>query len=145
MAEELKRAYFSQLIPAVVLLIILMVIKEYTGGFPESRPYPVFLAAGVFFISVLTALAGPVFYRTVFAYRVREVKNTPQDVLARFERNLIRIALITPYLCIAAYVFEFPNLYFGGSVLMSLYAIYYFYPSDTRLSFEKRIFRVRPD
>lgn len=145
MADALKKTYFSQLIPAIAFLIISMAIREYTQLLPASIAYPPFFAALIFFLSVLFALAGPVFYRSVFAHRVRDLKNTPHYELIRFERNLIRIALVTPYLSIVAYLFEFPNLYFGGSILMSLYAIYYFYPSGTRLNFEKRIFRVRMD
>lgn len=143
MGSMLKKSYFLYLSPAVIMLIALTVLKGTSHLMAETIPYPPILAAIIFVLSVIFALAAPIFYRTLFAYTVRDLKNTPSKKLLCFERNLLRIALITPYLGIAAYMLDFPNLYFGGCVLMSLYALYYFYPSQTRLAFEKRIFRVR--
>lgn len=143
MVGTLKKTYFFYLSPAVITFIVLTILKASSTLNPGDIAYPPILAAGIFVLSVLFALAAPIFYRTVFAHCVRDMKNTAAHELLRFERNLIRIALITPYLGLVAYMFDFPNLYFGGCVLMSLYALYYFYPSQSRLAFEKRIFRVK--
>lgn len=142
MAETLKKTYFFYLGPVVITFIVLTILKASSSLNPGDITYPPILAAVIFVLSVLCALAAPIFYRTFFAHCVRNMKNTASHELLRFERNLLRIALITPYLGLVAYMLDFPNLYFGGCVLMSLYALYYFYPSQTRLAFEKRIFRV---
>ncbi len=142
MTGTLRKTYFLLLIPAIILFILISACK-LSPFTPEGLLYPPLFAAVIFMLSVLFALAAPVFYRSVFAYRLRIRTSTTPSELIRFERNLIRIALITPYLGLVAYGFEFPDLYFGGSVLMSLYAVYYFYPSNRRLAFERRIFRVR--
>ncbi len=139
----LRKTYVMSLIPAVIAFVVLTLLKASSALNPGDISYPPIVAPFIFFLSVLFALAGPIFYRTVFAHSVRDMKNTTAHELLRFERNLIRIALITPYMGLVAYMLDFPNLYFGGCILMSLYALYYFYPSQARLTFEKRIFKVR--
>jgi hypothetical protein len=51
--------------------------------------------------------------------------------------------MITPYLALPACLFELPKFHFTGTVLMALYAAYYYYPSKKRVDFDRRIFRVR--
>jgi len=143
MGNTLKKTYFLCLGPAVITFIGLTLLKMTSSLDPGGITYPPIFAAVIFFLSVIFALAAPILYRTMFAHSMRDMKNTTAHELLRFERNLIRIVLITPYLGLVAYMLDFPNLYFGGCVLMSLYALYYFYPSQTRLAFEKRIFRVK--
>ena len=142
MVGTLKKTYFFYLSPAVIMFIVLTVLKASSTLNPRSIAYPPIFAAVIFVLSVLFALAAPIFYRTLFAHGMRDKKTTPASELLRFERNLLRITSITPYLGLVSYMLDFPNLYFGGCVLMSLYAIYYFYPSQSRLAFERRIFRV---
>jgi H+/Cl- antiporter ClcA len=139
----LKKTYVMYLIPAIIAFVVLTILKASSALNPGDISYPPIVAPFIFFLSVLFALAAPIFYRTVFAHSVRDMKNTSAHELLRFERNLIRIALITPYLGLVAYMLDFSNMYFGGCILMSLYALYYFYPSQSRLAFEKRIFKVR--
>lgn len=142
MGSTLKKTYFLCLGPALITVIILTVLKGASWPAPGEIPYPPVLAPVIFVLSVIFAVAAPICYRTLFAYAVREQKRTSVSKLLDFERNLIRLALITPYLCLVAYALDFPNFYFGGCALMSLYALYYFYPSRSKLAFEKRIFRV---
>jgi hypothetical protein len=61
----------------------------------------------------------------------------------KFERRLMVISLVTPYLALVAYTLEFPKFYTTAAILMGLYAIYYFFPSKRRLALDRRIFRVR--
>ena len=142
MVGTLKKTYFFYLSPAVIMFLVLTVLKASSTLNPGAIAYPPIFAAVIFVLSVLSALAAPIFYRTVFAHGKRDKKSTPANELLRFERNLLRITSITPYLGLVSYMLDFPNLYFGGCVLMSLYAVYYFYPSQSRLAFERRIFRV---
>jgi len=44
---------------------------------------------------------------------------------------------------LVAYLLEFPRFYLAGTVLMALYAVYYYYPSKKRIQFERKIFRVK--
>lgn len=139
----LKKTYVLFLIPAAIAFVVLTLMKASSVLNPGDISYPPIVAPFIFFLSAVFALAAPIFYRTVFAHSVRDMKTTTAHELLIFERNLIRIALITPYMGLVAYMLDFPNVYFGGCILMSLYALYYFYPSQARLAFEKRIFKVR--
>ncbi|MDZ7696920.1 MAG: hypothetical protein U5R49_08390 [Deltaproteobacteria bacterium] len=146
MAKVLKRNYFCIIIPALLALAAAYGAKAL--GLVSGTPGPVlkslpFLAPLVFVLSVVFAVALPIFYRSVFAHRMRDEKTVSEKDLLKFERTLIHISLVTPYLILPAYLFEFPRFYFAGTVLMALYAGYYFYPSGRRIQFERRMFRVR--
>lgn len=143
MADELKKTYRALLIPAIGALLLACLAKELELlSFPSSIS-ATFIAPGVFVLSVILAIASPILLRTLFAHRMRNRTIVPQPTLIRFERQLIGVALIAPYLIVPAYLLDFPDFYFLGTVLMALYAAYYFYPSEKRLRFEKRIFRVK--
>ena len=143
MDRELRRIYFLFLLPAVFGLLLTFLLQYLDvlgpGGF---RP-PVLVASLLFVLSGLFALALPIFYRTLFANRMRSRQSTPETEWFRFERNLIFIALVTPYITLVAQALQLPRFHLAGTILMTLYALYYYYPSRRRLDFERRIFRVR--
>ena len=143
MVAELIKTYFTLLVPAILGLIFIYLAKTlelFTIIQVESLK---FLAPFIFVASVAFAVALPIFFRTLFVHRRREEKSVSERDLIKFERTLIYISLVTPYLILPAYLFEIPGLYFGGTVLMALYAVYYYYPSERRVRFEKRTFRVK--
>ena len=92
---------------------------------------------------MLFSIALPIFFRTLFAHNVRQEKSISETDLLRFERTFLCIALVTPYIALAGYILELPRFHLGGTVIMALYAVYYYYPSERRIRFEKRIFRVK--
>ncbi len=142
MVGELKKTYFTLLVPAILGLVFIYIVKTlelFSISHIESLK---FLAPFIFAASVASAVALPIFFRTIFAHRMRDEKSVSQLDLIKFQRTLIYISLITPYLILPAYLFEFPRFYLGGTVLMALYAAYYYFPSEKRIQFEKRIFRV---
>ena len=145
MTQELKRSYFSLLIPAVLAIALLAGIKAL-DLFPQIPTYPSgplgFLAPLVFVLAVCFAVGLPVFFRALFAHRMRAQSAVAESDWLRFERTLIRISLVTPYLVLPATLFEFPRFYLAGTTLTALYAVYYFYPSGKRVQFERRMFRV---
>jgi hypothetical protein len=101
------------------------------------------LAPSIFVLSVILAVALPIFYRTFFAHNRRHVESISEMELNKFERNLIYITLVTPYLALAALLLELPRFYTAGTILMGIYAVYYFYPSRKRIALDRRIFRVK--
>lgn len=145
MTKALKRSYFSLLIPAVLALALLAGVESF-DLLPHIPTYPSgplgFLAPFVFVLAVFFAVGLPVFFRALFAHRMREQNTVAESDWLTFERTLIRISLVTPYLILPAYLFEFPRFYLAGTALTALYAVYYFYPSRRRIRFERRMFRV---
>jgi hypothetical protein len=142
MTKKLKKAYFMLLSPAGFGIIIIFVAKTYNFLKLGNFEFLGIIAPFVFILSVIFAVALPIFYRTLFVHRVRHLKNLSENNLIKFELNLLYFALVTPYLTLIAFLLELPRFYLAGSVLMALYAVYYYYPSQKRIRFEKRIFRV---
>lgn len=142
MVNALRKTYFILLVPAILGLVLIYLAKALSLISVGHTDTLKFLGPLIFVASVSSAVAVPIFFRTLFAHKVRDKKYVPQDDLIKFERHLISISLATPYLMIPALLFEIPRFYFGGTFLMALYAAYYFYPSERRIQFERRIFRA---
>lgn len=143
MIDKLKRTYFSLLIPAIVGFLCIYLLKEFNFIHLGKPQFISILAPSVFVLSVIFAIAAPIFFRSLFAHKISNEKSTTESKLIKFEQSLIRIALVTPYLGLVAYFFEFQRFYFSATFIMTLYAVYYFYPSQKRIAFEKRIFKVK--
>ena len=143
MVDEIRRTYFTLLIPAIAGFIVISIVKKLNLLEVGRIAFQEIFAPLVFVLSVVFAIAWPIFFRTLFAHKMRQEKRVSEVDLIKFERNFLFIALVTPYLTLIAYLFEFPRFYLAGTVLMALYAVYYYYPSKKRIRFEKRIFRVK--
>jgi len=143
MGEDLKRTYFMLLVPAILGFIVLFFSLWLNWIHLKLYPVPKMLALTLFILSVVFAVALPIFYRTLFANKIRHQTETSEAEWLKFEKNSIRIALVTPYLTLTAHFLNLPKFYLSGTILMALYAIYYFYPSKKRIAFERRIFRVK--
>lgn len=143
MKKELQRIYIKLLVPAVILVIIAEIGVRlgliHLGPYPGTRAFEIF----VFVLAVGLSLAFPVFYRVLYVNRVKELKMVPASELLRYEKNTLSMVLITTYLPTIAVLFKFSSLYYFGIILFALYGCYYYYPSWKRISFEKRIFRVK--
>ena len=143
MINKLKKTYFILLIPAIVGFICIYLAKKFNFLHFGQPQFISILAPSVFVLSVIFGIAAPIFFRSLFAHKISNEKSTTESKLIKFEQSLIRIALVTPYLGLVAYFFEFQKFYFSATFIMTLYAVYYFYPSQKRIAFDKRIFRVK--
>ncbi len=143
MIHQLKRTYFCLLIPAIIGIVGIYLLKAFDFIQAGKPPFLSMLAPLVFVLSAVFAIAAPVFFRSLFAHKMKNEKHITEPDLIKFEQRLIRIALSAPYLVWIAYFFEFEKFYFSAIFIMALYAVYYFYPSQKRIAFEKRIFRIK--
>ena len=143
MLHGLRKIYFTILIPAAAGFLILYAIKSLDlVSWDPIRP-PLIIGVFIFILSFFFAVALPIFMRALFAHKIRDRKSIDVAELAGFERNLIFAALVAPYLSLSAYFLELPGFYFSGSFIAALYAAYYYFPSDKRIDFEKKIFRAK--
>lgn len=143
MVDKLRKTYFTLLTPAIAGFIAISVVKKFSLMEFGHIKYQEIFAPLVFVLSVVFAIAWPIFFRTLFAHKNRHQKSISELDLIKFERNFLYIVLVTPYLMLTAYLLEFPRFYLAGTVLMTLYAVYYYYPSKKRVQFERRIFKVK--
>ncbi len=142
MTDELKRTYFIFLLPSILGFTLAGGAKAYNFYRIGPNDFTEILAPSIFILSVTLALALPIFYRTFFAHRKRHTKSISEHELIKFERNLIYMTLVTPYLALTALVLELSRFYTAGTILMGIYAVYYFYPSKKRIALDRRIYRV---
>jgi len=143
MAKNLKRIYFTFLVPSIFGFAIASWAKTYDFIEIGSVKFTAIAGPIIFILGIVLAVAFPIFYRALFAHKSRDLINLPEKKLLKFERTLINVAMITPYLALIAYFFELPRFYTASAILVGLYAVYYFYPSKKRIGFERRIFRVK--
>ena len=143
MVAELKRTYLIILIPSILGFMLAYGAKAFDlFRIDREAGHANILGPAIFIICVTLAIALPMFYRALFAHQKRDQKMVSEAEFIKFERRLMVISLITPYLALVAYTLEFPKFYTTAAILMGLYAIYYFFPSEKRLAFDRRIFRV---
>jgi len=143
MTDELKRTYFAFLLPAILGFTLAAGAKVY--GFIEigSANFSQIAGPSIFILCIALTIAFPIFYRALFAHNNRDHISVSDKKLLKFERTLINVVMMTPYLALVAYFFELPRFYTAAAILLGLYAVYYFYPSKVRIAFERRIFRVK--
>ena len=141
MPKELKKIYFTLLLPSILGFTIAGGAKAYDIIEIGSANFTEIVGPIIFILCIALAIAFPIFYRTVFAHKSRDLISVSEKELLNFERTLINVVMITPYLALIAYFLDLPRFYTGSAVLIGLYAVYYFYPSKRRIAFDRKIFR----
>lgn len=117
------------------------------GGAKESgliAPWvlPLAIQPVLFVLAALTSIAAPLMVRTLFAHSLKGSPRVDGQRFFKFQQRLLLIALLTPWLAILVMVFEVQKFYGSAIILMALYAAYYYYPSEGRIAFDRKIFRV---
>jgi hypothetical protein len=142
MSKKLKKVYLTLLLPSILGFTIAGGAKAYDIIEIGSANFIEIAGPIIFILSIALAIVFPIFYRSLFAHNSRDLKCVPEKELLKFERTLINVVMITPYLALIAYFFELPRFYTASAILIGLYAVYYFYPSKTRIAFDRKIFRA---
>ncbi len=143
MTSALKRTYFTLLLPAVAGFVTVFVLQHFHPADWNILKIPGLIPSLVFIVSVCFAVALPIFYRTLFANKIRHQTHTAEEDWLKFERNLLYIAMITPYVSLMAQILRLPRFHLAGTIIMALYAVYYYFPSKRRIAFDRRVFRVQ--
>lgn len=143
MHRKLQKTYSLLLFPAAALFIGLGILRGLDLSDNSYLGVPAFFHPVIFVLSVVTALAGPIFMRTWFAHTVRLQNRVEDKIFMRFQHRLLWMCLITPYLAFTAVLCNFPKFHASVIVLMALYAVYYYFPSQKRIDFDRKIFRVQ--
>jgi hypothetical protein len=143
MAHGLKRIYFILLLPAVAGFILVFILRHFHLVNFNIPQIPPILHSIIFVVSACFAVALPIFYRAVFANKRRHQTHTAEEDWLKFESNLLYIAMATPHIALIAQIIQLPRFHMAGTIIMALYAVYYYYPSKKRIDYERRIFRVK--
>jgi hypothetical protein len=141
MHDRLKKIYVSFLAPAVVGFMAVYLFRQVHQPIVSAETLVAVVAPAIFIMTAIFAFAGPILYRTIFAHRQRHLIKVPQLALYKFERNLTGMALVAPYLALVGYYLQLPRFHLAATLLMALYAVYYYYPSQKRIVFDGKLFR----
>ena len=126
--------------PASAGLFLAAGAKEF--GLIEPWVMPPALHPLFFVLAAITSIAAPLMVRTLFAHSLRESPGAGPQRFLGFQQRLLLVALLTPWWAILVMVFDFQEFYGSSMILMALYAAYYYYPSERRIAFDSKIFRV---
>jgi len=143
--ELLKKIYIKMLIAAVFLLAIVYSGQLLNLLSKKQMDSVRTISIILFTLSVIFSIAAPIFLRAAFVNKVKDYKQVPFNEFITFEKQLLIVVLLAPFIVVLAVFFNAPSLYLSGILLFALYAVYYYYPSEKRIKFERKIFRVKID
>ncbi|RMD96200.1 MAG: hypothetical protein D6814_11830 [Calditrichaeota bacterium] len=140
--NALQKQYWKEL-GAALFLYALAEVAKWWGRIEALKTYGTGFVAPLFFVlAVAFSIALPIFYRAWFANKVKHRKALSFAEYFAHEKKLLRMVLVTPYFLPVASIFQFPKFYYAGIVLLAMYSCYFYFPSQKRLTFERRLFRV---
>jgi len=142
MLKNLKKHYFKLLAPTIALFLIyagadFLGLEDY-----QNFTVPSFFPVLFLILASITSVAGPLFLRSFFAHSMRNEKNVPRDSFEKFQKGIISISMLTPFFAFIAIVSEFEKFYTTFIIMFSFYAVYYYFPGQKRIDFDKKIFRI---
>ncbi len=143
MTARLQKKYFVLISPAVLLAIIVYLLQElnlWEGvSYTPSHYFPLI----IFVLAISVGVAVPIFLRVYFFSQLKEKKYYSEKEFVSYQEKIISVISITPYFAFIAALINMEPFYFGGTVLAAIYAMYYHYPSDKKIAFDKKVFRVK--
>jgi len=136
--------YLLMLTPAIVLIALLYLLKYFEINFYGNFAGKVVSVLALTFAG-LFAVGLPVFYRSLFVNKVKNLKDVPIADFINYEKTTIMIALVTPYVLAFSLILNLKETYISFLSFFSIYAAYYYYPSGRKIKFEKKIFRIKEE
>nr|WP_319493368.1 hypothetical protein [uncultured Desulfobacter sp.] len=142
--SSLKRLYWLMTGPALIIFACLFMVSHWGGQVDESaiRHLPGIWHGILFTGAAVTAIAGPLMMRITFSHTVRQETCVQIQPFLTFQRRLIVLSGITPYLGLFAVWGGLSQFHAGGIILMALYGVYYYFPSEKRIDHDIKVFRV---
>ncbi len=143
MIKKLQKKYFVLILPPVLLAFVVYFLQQsklWEGVHAApSRSLPIIL----FILAIAVGVAIPIFLRVYFFSKLKEKKFSTEEEFVKYEESIIKVIAISPYLAFVSALLNMDPFYFGGIVLAAIYAMYYHYPSEKKINFDKKIFRVK--
>ncbi len=143
-SKILKKIYFWQLISSVFLVVVAYLVTYFFHLSDKSIVPGQTVSVVVTTLSGVMGIAIPIFYRSFFVYRLKGKKQISRDAFVSFEQTLISIALTAPYFLVISILMNMNQTSNMLIAIFSLYAIYYYFPSEKKVLFEMKLFRIKP-
>ena len=141
---SLKRLYWLMTGPALIIFAGLFIISHWIDQADQfgTRHLPAIWHGILFIGAAVTAIAGPLMMRIRFAHTVRQQTCVEIQPFLIFQHHLILVTGITPYLALISVWGGLSQVHAGGIILMALYGVYYYFPSEKRIDHDIKLFRV---
>ncbi len=142
-SATLKKVYYKQILIAATLILAAYLLNYFDiTGFTlniSEKTVSIVIASltGVFGVAL------PVFYRSYFVYDLKNQKEISNDLFLGFEKKILNIALTAPYFLVFSLLLNLPETTHILITLFSLYAAYYYFPSEKKVKFEMKMFRIK--
>ncbi len=143
-SKFLQKIYFWQLLPAVVFIAIAYLLRYYFKLSDTESVPSLTVSVVVTTLAGVAGIAAPVFFRSYFVYKNRDKKQILPDDFLSFERLLLTTALMSPYFLIISILINMNETANMLIALFALYAVYYYFPTEKKVRFEMKIFRIKP-
>lgn len=140
--QRLLSTYRRWILPAALGLGCIWAARQVGMLSISSSAVDAVAGPAVFIAAIAAALALPLLHRGHFVHRVRSLKAVPAELLLEFERNQLRLVLLSCYAAAIGYLLDVSIFHFGGAFLAALYGAYFYYPTRRRVSREMVIFRA---
>jgi len=141
-SKVLQKKYFMQIVFAAILIIGADTFKTLLNLNDTSVDQTFMIVIAT--LAGMTAFAAPVFYRSYFIHKIKDKKKITLEQFIIFERKLISIALMTPYFIIVSILLNLNQTTNILITLFALYAAYFYFPSEKKVRFEMKVFRIKP-
>jgi hypothetical protein len=142
MEPRLKSIYFRWLTAVALVWTAGRTIQHFMPGWCAAPHARASSGPTIFILTAVCALAGPIFYRTLFAHSKRNHTSIAADAFFTFEHRLILIGMAALGLAMVADFLAVPSFYRSGTLLIGLYAVYCSFPSQKRLALDRRLYRA---
>ncbi len=143
--KALNKYYWQLLVPALVLILISEVLRALEIIKVSVFEQKYIFSAVIFALAALSSIGLPIVRRLLFVDKVKNLKEVDPLVWMKYEKQSLQIALLTPYFFFIASALQFISFFYTVIFLLALYACYYYFPSEKRVHFEMRIFRINED
>lgn len=140
--QELQSLFVKLLSPAILFIVVLEILK-YFGYYhiPEISRSRI-LDISLILLAACSALAFPLMYRTWFINGVRGQQSVQRNSFMLFQKRSLLIVLSSAYVFSLVSFLGASDVVYYSVFLLALYGTYYYFPSQKRITFEMRLFKV---
>lgn len=141
MRRSLVRYYWILLIPGV--LFSLVVIGLISIGLNQTVEVSCWFKMLIFSIVVANGLIFPIWWRILYFRSIKTEQRLSKKAFIRLQRGLILSACLGGLLLPIAYILGLSRVPMVITILIVLYAVYYYYPCKRRIQLDTKLFGLK--
>ncbi|MEN8122978.1 MAG: hypothetical protein ABFS35_21740 [Bacteroidota bacterium] len=139
--KKLKKNYFLIVTPAILLIFVFFLLEknDVVLNFPLGGKV---LSTVIIILSASTSTILPIWYKLLLIKKLRDKKQVSFEDFSSLQNRVTITAAFTIYWVFPAYMYQVPEIPLLLISFFAIYALYYYYPSKSRIEMEKKTFRI---